>query len=53
MKAAKPLSVKGWLYNCHKIFGGRVATCAPAIADSKTWLGLRMDADKTWVCSSG
>src|SRR6185295_16082187 len=43
-KAARPLSVKGWLSSFLKISVGMVPTSAPARSDSRTWLTLWIEA---------
>ena len=49
MKAARPLSVSGWLSSFLKISVGIVATSAPASAASRTWLTLRIEAARISV----
>ncbi len=45
----RPMSVSGCLMSCSRTANGIVATCAPALAASITWSGLRMDAASTCV----
>src|SRR5579883_182735 len=48
-KAARPLSVKGWLSSFLKISVGIVPTSAPARIDSRTWLTVRLEAARISV----
>src|SRR6185312_12554060 len=48
-KAAKPLSVSGWLSSFLKMSVGMVPTSAPARIDSRTWLTVRIEAARISV----
>src|SRR5262245_65191494 len=52
-KAARPLSVSGWLNSWRSTAGGRVATCAPIFAASITCTGWRTEATRTSVVRAG
>ena len=45
----RPMSVSGCLMSICSTLNGMVATWAPALAASMTWIGLRMDAASTCV----
>ena len=52
-KAARPLSVSGWLNSERSTAGGSVATWAPSLAASTTCIGLRTEATSTSVLNAG
>src|SRR5262249_10255012 len=52
-KAARPLSVSGWLNSWRSTAGGSVATWAPILAASITCTGWRTDATNTSVVRAG